>query len=124
MKGRFFKIMSVLTLILTISLSAMGQTSNEQSKDNALQTQTMKLKVSGITCGGDLKDIAGAVSKIEGVTSCKALGKASATSVFEVTFNPAVVTEKDIRSKVEDVPGCSNPNDRPYKVKQAELIKL
>ncbi len=79
--------------------------------------QTIKVKVSGITCAGDSKDIQKSVTKINGILDCKLLGKAAATSVFEITFNPALVTEKEIRKAVEDTPGCENPDDRPYKVK-------
>ena len=55
---------------------------------------------------------------MNGVTSCKQVGKPTATSVFEVIFNPAIVTEKEIRKAVEDTPGCDNPDEKPYKVKQ------
>ena len=79
--------------------------------------QTIKVKVSGITCAGDSKDIQNSVEKVNGIIECKPVGKASATSVFEITFNPAVITEKEIRKAVEATPGCENPDDRPYKVK-------
>ena len=63
-----------------------------------------------------LKTISGNVEKLEGVSSCTA-GKAGATSSFEVKFDPALVTEKQIYSAIEDTGGCKNPDDRPYKVK-------
>lgn len=109
----------VLAFIFAVTLSASAQTSKEQATTVAQtqKVQTIKLKVGGITCSGDIKDIQKAVSKMNGVTNCKQVGKTAATSVFEVSFNPAVVSEKDIRSKVEDTPGCDNPNEKTYKVK-------
>lgn len=119
MKTRFF---SILTLVFAFTcifaLSSAAQTSTEQSKpvENSA-VQKIKLKVSGITCSGDCKDLEKVVSKMNGVTSAKMVSKPAATSVFEVSFNPSVVTEKEIRKAVEGTPGCENPNDRPYKVK-------
>ncbi|HYF33011.1 MAG TPA: heavy-metal-associated domain-containing protein [Chitinophagaceae bacterium] len=121
MKSKFFNILSfVLVFTFAFSFSAIAQTSKEQPVTTSQhQTlQTVKFKVTGITCSGDLKDIQKEVTKINGVSACKPLGKAAATSVFEITFNPAVVSEKEIRKAVESTPGCDDPNARPYKVKQ------
>ena len=110
----------VLVFTFAASFSVKAQNTKDQPTTAAQsqKLQTIKLKVSGITCAGDCKDIQKVVANLNGVASCKQVGKPTATSVFEVTFNPAVVTEKEIRSKVEDTPGCENPTDRPYKVKQ------
>ena len=121
MKSKFFYIVTiVLALIFTTSLSASAQNSKEQTQTTAesQHLKTIKIKVSGITCAGDCKDIQKVVAKMNGVSSCKQLGKPTATSVFEISFNPAVVSEKEIRKVVEDTPGCEKPEDRPYKVKQ------
>ena len=111
-----------LALVFTFVASSSANAQNIKDQPTAAaqsqKFQTIKLKVSGITCSGDCKDIQKVVAKLNGVTSCKQIGKPTATSVFEVTFDPAMVTEKEIRSKVEDTPGCENPTDRPYKVKQ------
>lgn len=121
MKSKF---LYTLTLVLAftgaISLSACAQNAKDTSTA-AVQTQklqTIKLKVGGITCSGDCKDIQKVVGKMNGVTSCKQIGKPSATSVFEVSFDPAVVSEKEIRIKIEDTPSCDNPNEKTYKIKQ------
>lgn len=120
MKSKFFYTLTLaLAFTFAASTSASAQTTKEEAKTVAqTQTvQTIKLKVGGIDCSGDIKDIQKAVSKMNGVTSCKPVGKMSPTSVFEVSFNPAVVSEKEIRKLVEDTPGCDNPNEKPYKVK-------
>ena len=119
MNSKYFKAFLIATTIF-FAASASAQTTKTDATI-AAQTQklqTIKLKVGGITCSGDCKDIQKVVSKMNGVTSCKQIGKPAATSVFEVSFDPGVITEKEIRSKVEDTPGCDNPNEKPYKVKQ------
>jgi copper chaperone CopZ len=118
MKSRYFSaLIIVFSFFLAASASAQSTDTKPQTVSQAQKLQTIKLKVSGITCSGDCKDIQNSVAKLNGVVSAKMIGKPSAKTVFEVTFDPAVVTEKEIRSKVEDTPGCENPNDRPYKVK-------
>ena len=116
MKSTFFY---TLTLVLTFTFTAFTSICAQTIKDDAktaAQTQnvqTIKLKVGGITCSGDIKDIQKAVTKMDGVTNCKQVGKLSPTSVFEVTFNPAEISEKEIRKLIEVTPGCDNPNEKP-----------
>jgi copper chaperone CopZ len=106
-----------LAFALTQSIATVAQTTQTPTSAPANKQQTIKLKVTGITCSGDCKDIQKEISKLTGVIACKTIGKPSATSVFEVTFDTTLVTEKEIRSKIEDTPGCEDPKDRPYKVK-------
>ncbi len=107
-----------------IIFNATAFTANAQnSKETPTETQTLqtiKIKVTGITCSGDCKDIQKSVTTLNGVTAARQIGKPSATSVFEITFNPALVTEKQIQKSVEDTPGCDDPAERPYKVKNRE----
>ncbi len=101
-------------LIFFHSNHISAQTNAEPS--SASVTLDISLKVKGITCSNDLKTISDNVAKIKGVTGCTP-GKKGATSTFIVTYNPALVSEKDIVEVIEDTPGCKNPKDRPYKVK-------
>ena len=57
------------------------------------------------------------VEKLNGVSSCKP-GKQGTTTTFDVKFNPALITEKEIFAAVEGTGSCENPKERPYKVKQ------
>ena len=118
------KIISFLFIhLFVVALLPMNLLAQNEKPATSQQTpqnkQTIKVKVSGITCSGDCKDIEKSVAKINGIIECKQVSKASATTTFEVTFDPAVVTDKEIRKAVEDTPGCENPKDRPYKVKKA-----
>ena len=77
---------------------------------------TITIKVKGVTCSNDLKTLADNVKELKGVSECKP-GKMGPTSVFKITYNPALVNTKDIFKAIENTGGCSDPNERPYKVK-------
>lgn len=114
---KIFKI-AVLTIFTIACTSIIGfaQTAEKvvASADNA---KTITVKVKGVGCEQDIKTIAANVAKLEGVISCVS-PKKGATTTFTVKMNPALVTEKAINEAIEGTAGCSNPNDRPYKVKQ------
>lgn len=77
---------------------------------------TITVKVKGVTCSNDLKTLADNVKELKGVSECKP-GKMGPTSVFKITFNAALVSTKEIFKAIENTGGCSDPNERPYKVK-------
>lgn len=77
---------------------------------------TITIKVKGVTCSNDLKTLATNVMELKGVSNCTP-GKAGPTSVFKITYNPALVGTKEIYKAIEETGGCSDPDDRPYKVK-------
>jgi copper chaperone CopZ len=77
---------------------------------------TITIKVKGVTCSNDLKTLATNVMELKGVSNCTP-GKAGPTSVFKITYNPALVSTKEIYKAIENTGGCSDPNERPYKVK-------
>ncbi|HRG58697.1 MAG TPA: heavy metal-associated domain-containing protein [Bacteroidia bacterium] len=106
------KTFKLLILVLTILLAHI-QINYAQNQDSV---KVINVKVKGITCANDLKTISNNVEKLAGVSTCKSV-KMSATSSFEIKFNPAKITEKEIYTAIENTGGCENPNDKPYKVK-------
>lgn len=84
--------------------------------DNDLKT--VEIKVKGITCAMEPGNISKSVMKIEGVESCELKGKAKAKSVFVVTYNPDVVSVKQIKDAVCCTASCEDPNKKPYSVIQ------
>jgi copper chaperone CopZ len=108
------KSMSLVVLVLCTSTVCLAQ-SAETFKTDSLKSTTVKVK--GITCSTDVKTIAGNIEKLPGVQRCKA-DKPGAVTSFELSYNPARVSEKEIIAAIENTGGCENPNDRPYKVKQ------
>ena len=118
---KFLKyIVASFIMISATSIGANAQTSKEPTQPASQTLQTIKIKVTGITCKGDCKDIQESIGQLNGITATKQIGKPSATSVFEITFNPSLVTEKQIQKSVEDTPGCDDPEKRPYKVKKGD----
>lgn len=106
----------VAAIIFTFTAQiAAAQTTTPSQETAAIKTSAVKVK--GVTCKNDLKSIAGNVEKLKGVSACKA-DKAGPTTTFEIKFNPALVSEKEIFAAIEATPGCEDPKDRPYKVKQ------
>lgn len=86
------------------------------SNKNLFTDSIITIKVKGVTCSNDLKTLADNVKELKGVSDCKP-GKMGPTSVFKITFNPALVSTKEIFKAIENTGGCSDPNERPYKVK-------
>ena len=113
-------IVALFILISVASTRTFAQNSPETAQPASQNLQTIKIKVTGITCKGDCKDIQESIGQLKGITATKQIGKPAATSIFEITFNPALVTEKQIQKSVEDTPGCDDPENRPYKVKKGD----
>ena len=102
-------------IIAFLMLISIGSKSFAQIEQPATDT-TITIKVKGVTCNNDLKTLSTNVLELKGVSECKP-GKAGAVSVFKVTYNPAQVDTKEIYKAIENTGGCSDPNERPYKVK-------
>lgn len=106
---------------LAIMLLAASTTTYAQSVAEEVQTtvttEKLTTKVRGITCATDVKTIAANVEKLDGVSACTPT-KTGATTTYEIAYNPALVTEEEIKAAIQDTPGCENPNDRPYTIRQ------
>jgi len=111
---RLLKFILLSTLVFSFGSTSLAQ-SAETPKADSLKSITVKVK--GITCSSDVKTITGNIEKLIGVQRCKA-DKPGATTSFELSYNPARVSEKDIIAVIENTGGCENPNEKPYKVKQ------
>ena len=104
-------------IIATLILTAIGNKSFAQTDKPVTDTATtITIKVKGVTCSNDLKTLSNNVKELKGVADCKP-GKTGPVSEFQVTFNPALTGTKEIYKAIENTGGCSDPNDRPYKVK-------
>ena len=109
---------SVLAFAFVIASAATTFAQTTTSVSHVADTTlVITTKVKGITCSTDLKMISANVEALKGVHSCKS-GKTGPTSTFEISFNPSVVTAKEIYAVIENTGSCENPDERPYKVKQ------
>ena len=102
-------------MIAALVFIASGTASFAQTVAPAADT-TITIKVKGVTCNADLKTLSTNVKELNGVSGCTP-GKAGPVSVFKISFNPALVGTKEIFKAIENTAGCSDPKDRPYKVK-------
>lgn len=113
---KFIKLFVLAIIVLTATTSVVfSQTINTNQATDSLKTATVKVK--GVTCSMDFKMISANVEKVKGVSSCKA-GKQGTPTTFEIKYNPALVTEKEIFAAIENTGSCENPDERPYKIKQ------
>jgi len=107
--------MSKKLIIAILLFTAIGNKSFAQNETPATDT-TITIKVKGVTCNNDLKTLSTNVKELKGVSDCKP-GKAGPVSVFKITYNASLVSTKEIFKAIESTEGCSDPKDRPYKVK-------
>ena len=113
---KFSKIFS-LAIIFVLASTTISLAQTTKAKTQVLSSaKTLTTKVKGITCSSDLKTISENVAKLKGVNACKP-GKSGPTTAFEISYNPALVTEKEIYVAIQNTAGCKNPNDRPYQIK-------
>ncbi len=89
---------------------------NNKSMAASLGDTTISVKVKGVTCNNDLNTLSTNVKALKGVAECKP-GKAGAVSAFRITYDPALVSTKEIYAAFENTGGCSDPDSRPYKIK-------
>lgn len=118
MKSRSLKVMLLACVTLfAVSTTGYSQTTTSQEQTLSVNDTTVTIKVGGINCSRDIASIADHVKKVNGVSSCKQVGKASTASSFEIKYDPSKTSISKLVTTVEATPGCANPNDRPYKVK-------
>ncbi len=110
-------IILIIFALIGLSTTAFSQSTENESIPTTDSLKTTIVKVKGITCAMDLKTISGNVEKMQGVSSF-VTKRQGATSVFELTYLPTAVSENEIFETIENTPGCEDPNDRPYKIKQ------
>ncbi|MEL7423972.1 MAG: hypothetical protein AAFN81_13310 [Bacteroidota bacterium] len=105
-------------LLLSVSTTVNAQTTATAVANAEVSTtvKSLTVKVTGVGCNTDVRTIRTEVAKLDGVSACEA-AKRGAVTRFVVQFDSAVVCEEDIYQAVEAIPGCKNPNDRPYRVK-------
>lgn len=118
MKSIYFKaVLFACAILFTVSKTGYSKTQRSQELTSSVKDTMVTVKVTGITCSGDLAMIANHVKKLNGVTSCKQVGKSSAVSSFEIQYDPSKTTYLSLIKAVEATPSCDYPDKRPYKVK-------
>jgi copper chaperone CopZ len=104
-------------IVAVVIFTAIGSKSFAQNENPVSDTATtITIKVKGVTCKNDLVTLSDNVKELKGVADCKS-GKMGPVSEFQITFNPGLVGTKEIYKAIENTAGCSDPKDRPYKVK-------
>ena len=104
-------------LIAVLVFTATSGDSFAQTDNRVTDTATtITVKVKGVTCKNDLVTLSDNIKELKGIADCKP-GKMGPVSAFHITFNPKLVGTNEIYKAIENTAGCSDPKDRPYKVK-------
>ena len=114
MKSLKVLIVAFVAIFASTNVIYAQSANTEQTTENL---KTLSVKVKGVGCATDCKTICGNVEKLEGVSSFTTVKK-GATTTFEAKYDPTVVTEEQIHAAIENTGGCTDPNSRPYKVKE------
>ena len=104
-------------LIIVAATMTIGYSQSVRSPQTTDSTKVTSVKVKGVTCSMDLKLISTNVEKLKGVSTCR-VTKEGARTVFEITYSPSVITDKEIYAAIEGTGSCEDPDERPYKVKR------
>jgi len=111
---KYIRILILALIVITTSTNSVySQSKTIHTKDS---TETIIIKVKGVDCSEDLKIMSSNIKKQKGISSCKVI-KEGVTSSFEVKYNPALITKKEIYAVIENTSGCDNSNEKPYTVK-------
>lgn len=113
---KIIKLFIVSIIFIFTAQHAAAQAATNLAAE-AITVKTFAVKVKGVTCKNDLISIASSVEKLKGVSTCKP-DKAGPTTTFQIKFDSALVSEKEIFAEIMATPGCEDPKDRPYKIKQ------
>lgn len=80
-------------------------------------TRVAEVRVSGITCAGDLPIIQKQLVNAEGVDEVSFAPIENGESVARITYHPAFIKEKELLELVERAPSCDTPGEFPYRAK-------
>lgn len=107
---RFISIIIAIVAITTCT-TTFGQTTADTLK-------TATIKVSGISCNGDMPLIKKKLINHDGIDEVSFAEAKSGAVTFTVKYHSSITTEKKIREWIEAAPSCDNPNLYPYKAKE------
>lgn len=76
-----------------------------------------ELRISGVTCEGDLPIIRKQLVNAEGVDEVAFSPIEKQETVVRITYHPAFLGEKELQRLVERAPSCDTPGEFPYRAK-------
>lgn len=106
---RVISIFMVMVAITTVS-KVFGQSANDSLK-------TATIKVSGITCNGDMTVIKKKLINKDGIDEVSFSEAKNGVVTFTVKYHSSITSELNIRKIIEAAPSCDNPDLYPYKTK-------
>lgn len=109
-------------ILLTIFLGIFfAQNSFGQNPKDTLKT--ISVKITGITCEGDLPIIKKKLINQPGVDEVTYEKAKTDTVNFVIKYHTSAIDEKKIRKTIEAAPSCDYPGVFPYKVKELKQVE-
>lgn len=105
---------TIISIIIVFATLGLTNTVKAQANDT-LKIATIKIK--GISCSMDLPIIKKKLVNEDGIDDITYSEVKSDAVIFTVKYHTSIITEKQIRTAIENAPACDNPNEKPYKVK-------
>ncbi len=109
------KIFSILAVMSAILLCSLRSSAQQAAADNVATTE---LKVTNLTCNGDMPTIKKQLLNQDGITEVNFTARNNGTSTFTVQYQAGVTDRKGIIKVIETTPGCDDKSSTPYKVKK------
>lgn len=109
--------MKRLLYFLLINLAIIG---GGKSVFAQAQTDTLKtviIKVSGISCNGDMPLIKKKLINQDGIEDVSYTEASKGKVTFTIQYHSVATSEEKIKKFIESAPSCDDPNTFPYKTK-------
>lgn len=105
----------VYFLLINLAIIAGGNSVYAQSQSDTLKT--VLVKVSGISCNGDMPLIKKKLINQEGIEDVSYSEASNGKITFTILYHSIATTEEKIKQFIESAPSCDDPNTFPYKTK-------
>lgn len=107
---KLFSILAIISAAIFCSLNATAQKTESVA--------TAEVKVTNLTCNGDMPTIKKQLLNQDGITEVTFTPRANNASTFTVQYQAGVTDRKGIIKVIETTPGCDDKSSTPYKVKK------
>jgi len=102
-------------LLLTLLAGSVGIIRGQSVPADTLKTAT--LKVTGITCQGDMPIIRKQLINQDGIDDVTFTKAKGGLSTFTVSYHTSVIDEAGVLAVIEAAPSCDDPGIFPYKAR-------
>lgn len=104
-----------ILVIIALFFVLISDSVKAQAVNDTLKSLT--IKVSGISCNGDMPLIKKKLINQEGIEDVSYTDASNGKVTFTILYHSIATTEEKIKQFIESAPSCDDPNTFPYKTK-------